>query len=162
MVAVSLNGWILAAHLFGAFALVGGLTAFVIATVAARRIADPQQALALGRIVGAGTVAFRAGLVVVVVFGIWLVFRVKGYAISNGWIVAALVLWLVVGALGDRSVVVSKRATELARTLDSSGREGPSDDLRRALRGRSLLVLRIGAALAALAILVLMVWKPGA
>jgi uncharacterized membrane protein len=162
MVAVSLNGWVLAAHLFGAFALVGALTVYAIATVAARRIADPQQALTLGRIVGSGTIALRIGLVAAPVFGIWLVFAVKGYAISNGWIVAALILWLVVGALGDRSVVEFKKAIGLADRLSSGGRQGPDDDLHRALRSRAVLVLRAGAALAAIAILVLMIWKPGA
>ena len=162
MFAVSLNGWVLAAHLFAAFALVGSLTVYAIATVAARRIAEPQQTLALGRIVGAGTVALRAGLVAAPVFGIWLVFSIKGYAISNGWIVAALILWLVVGALGDRSVVEFKKATGLARSLSSGGHEGPDDDLHRALRSRAVLVLRAGAALAAIAILALMIWKPGA
>lgn len=162
MLAVTLNGWILALHLLAAFALVGSLTLYAIATVAARRIENPDQALALGRVVAAGTIALRAGLVGAPVFGIWLVFIVKGYSISNGWIVAALVLWLIVGALGDRSVVESKKATRLAESLRSDGREGPDDGLSGALRSRAVLVLHAGAAVAAIAILVLMIWKPGA
>ncbi len=162
MLAVTLNGWILALHLLAAFALVGALTLYAIATVAARRIDDPRETLALGRVVAAGTIALRAGLVGAPVFGIWLVFIVNGYSIWNGWIVAALVLWLVVGALGDRSVVEAKKATRLAQSLSASGGEGPDDDLIGALRSRAVLYLRVGAALAAVAILVLMVWKPGA
>ena len=139
MLAVTLNGWILALHLLAAFALVGSLTLYAIATVAARRIGDPQQALALGRVVVAGTIALRAGLVGAPVFGIWLVFIIKGYSLSNGWIVAALVLWLVVGALGDRSVVEWKKATRLAQSLSASGREGPDAELRGALRSRAVV-----------------------
>lgn len=149
-------------HLLSAFALVGSLTLYTIATVAARRVESPEQTLALTRVVAAGTVALGVGFVGTAVFGIWLVFIVNGYSILNGWIFAALVLWLIVGALGDRSVVEYRKATTLARDLGSQGEEGRSAELTRALRSRAVLGLRVGAAAAAVAILALMIWKPGA
>jgi uncharacterized membrane protein len=159
--AISLYGWVLSLHLLSAFALVGALVLFMIALVAARRIENPDAVPVLGRIVGVGTAALRAGLVGTVVFGVWLVFVVKGYTIWKGWILAALILWIATGVLGDRSVVLYKRAARLAESgaAESSvtGREPAT-----AFRGRALLGFRLGALLAAIAILALMIWKPGA
>ena len=162
MFSVTYYGWVLFLHLLSALALVGGLTLFVVAQVAARRTDLPAVALALGRIVRVGTTGVRAGLVGTVVLGVWLVLIVNGYSILDGWILAALALWVVTGALGDRSVVLFRRATRLAGDLVSRGDDGPSGELAGAYRRGSLLALRIAALAAAAAMLALMVWKPGA
>ena len=122
MFSITYFGWVLFLHLLSAFALVGGLTLFVVAQVAARRTGLPAVAVALGRIVRVGTTGVRAGLIGTVVFGVWLVLIVNGLSILDGWILATVALWLVAGALGDRSVVLFRRATRLASDLVSQGR----------------------------------------
>ena len=162
MFSITYYGWVLFLHLLSAFALVGGLTLFGVAQVAARRTDLPAVAQALGRIVVVGTTGLRAGLIGTVVFGVWLAVIVNGLSSLDGWILATLALWLVTGALGDRSVVLFRRATRLAGDLVSRGEDGPSDELATAYRRGSLLFLRIGALVSAVAVLALMVWKPGA
>jgi uncharacterized membrane protein len=75
----------------------------------------------------------------VLVLGIWLALEVDSYELWDGWIIAAFVLWLVASGAGGR----------LARML----REGGPDKARVQLAVMSL---------ATLALLIDMVFKPGA
>jgi uncharacterized membrane protein len=134
---LSLYEWLLFLHVLAAFLLVGGLIAYGVLVLggggdAARRALAPP-ALAL----------WNAGGLGVLVFGIWLALNVDGYELWDGWILAAIVLWLVASGAGDR----------LGREL----RDGPA--LLDAGRGRLLLAVM---AVATLALLVDMVFKPGA
>ena len=76
------------------------------------------------------------------------------FSIFDGWIVASFILWLAIGGLGDRAIADSKRASE-ARAAEDAG------DVQRARRP-SVLWLELGAAAATVAVLALMIWKPGA
>lgn len=84
-----------------------------------------------------------AGLVI---FGVWLALDVDGYEVWDGWILASLALLVVAGAFGARA-----RATSLALV-------GPDGD-PTATQATLWHWLRTAAVVA---ILVLMVWKPGA
>jgi len=75
----------------------------------------------------------------VLVLGIWLALEVDSYELWDGWIIAAFVLWLVASGAGGR----------LARML----REGGPDKASVQLAVMSL---------ATLALLIDMVFKPGA
>ena len=85
MFSITYFGWVLFLHLLSAFALVGGLTLFVVAQVAARRTQLPAVAVALGRIVAVGTTGVRAGLIGTVVFGVWLVPH-RERLVDPGWL----------------------------------------------------------------------------
>jgi uncharacterized membrane protein len=148
MFSVTLNGWILALHVLAAFALIGSLTLFTVATAAGRRIESPDEAVVLGRTVALGTVAITIGFIGTIVLGIWLVLSLDAYALLDGWIIAAIVLWFVTGALSHRSLVDYAAAMK-----PESGEEKP---------GARPLLLHVGASACAIAILVLMIWKPGA
>ena len=128
---MSLYEWLLFLHVLAAFLLVAGLTAYgvlVLGGDAARRaLAPPAMAL------------WNAGGLGVLVLGIWLALEVDAYELWDGWIIAAIVLWLVASGAGGR----------LARTL----REGGPDKARVQLAVMSL---------ATLALLIDMVFKPGA
>ena len=50
-----------------------------------------------------GTVATGIGAGGTIVFGIWLAFSVGDYDIWDGWIIAAIVLWMATGAVGGRT-----------------------------------------------------------
>ena len=132
---MSLYEWLLFLHVLAAFLLVAGLSAYgalVVGGEAARRVLAPPAA-ALWNVGGLG----------VLVLGIWLALEVDGYELWDGWIIAALVLWIIASAAGGR--------------LGAGVREGQS------IRGidRAGLMLAV-MSLATVALLIDMIFKPGA
>ena len=83
------------------------------------------------------------GSIAVLVFGIWLSFDVSVYNVYDGWILIAIVLWLVQGAFGSK---LSQGYKNVA-----SGVGGPP-----------ALSAHLIASGAVLLLLIDMVWKPGA
>jgi hypothetical protein len=126
-------GWLLFLHLTAAFALVATVVVF--------------SAFALGaeaesRVLTVANVLWAVGALGTLVFGIWLAIYVNGYQVWDGWIIAAIVLWAGAAELG-------RRAEEGFR-----GREGTTVSQAAVWHWlRSALVL---------ALLVIMVYKPGA
>jgi uncharacterized membrane protein len=121
-------------HVLSAFALVATVVVFS---------AFALGAASNGRILTVSNVLWAVGGLGTLVFGIWLAIYVQGYAISDGWIIAAIVLWVVAFAFGGRAEVgFSDKADERARA-----QAAPMHWLR------SLVVL---------ALLVVMIYKPGA
>lgn len=152
--------WLLGFHLLGAFLFVSGaVAAGLLHALAARRERPSEVAFLLGltrpavAVVGVGSLAalgFGAGLV-----------SHAGFRWSQGWISAALALWVVSMALGGIGGRSARHTRYLARRLAAEG-DRPSEELRRALADPLARALNYGSFLAAVAILALMVWKPGA
>jgi hypothetical protein len=120
-------------HVLSAFMLVAGVVTI--------------SAMAVGASIGTTAVTIgnrltEIGATGALVFGIWIALREDVYDITDGWILGAIVLWLVATALGT---VAGRRITE-------------GDDPRFE-RGAALLHW-LGSA-AVIGILVLMIWKPG-
>lgn len=90
--------------------------------------------------------AWNVSGLLVVVFGVWLALYVDGYAIWDGWILGAIVLFGAAGAFGARARLVVHQG------LEAGGRRPP---------GRVTIWHWLRTA-AVVAILVLMIWKPGA
>lgn len=92
---MSLYEWLLFGHLLAAFALVAGVGAYGVIVFsgsgAAQRALTPP-AIAL----------WNAGGLGVLVFGIALALDVDGYEVWDGWILLAIVLWVVASAAGGR------------------------------------------------------------
>jgi uncharacterized membrane protein len=143
---VSLDDWILALHLLAAFMLIGGAIGVWATIVAGRSATGPDDARGLGRIMQALGAVTGIGSVATLIFGIWLALSLEGYEIWDGWIVAAIVLWLVGGAAGGASGRVFARAAE-------------GGDATAARRG---VMLHGIATVAFVLILIDMIWKPGA
>ena len=70
----------------------------------------PSEAVRLFRIQRVGDVLVAVGSIGVLIFGIWLAIDVDGYEVWDGWVIAALVLWLVMGAFGSRTGALQRRA----------------------------------------------------
>lgn len=130
---MSLYEWLLFLHLLAAFLLVAGLAAYGAVVLGA---GDAAVARAL---TSPATVLWSAGGLGVLLFGIALALEVDSYQLWDGWIIAAVVLWLVASAAGGR----------LARELREGGRGSP----------RLLFAVM---AIASFALLIDMVYKPGA
>jgi uncharacterized membrane protein len=159
---VSFVDWALAVHVLSAFAYVAGLVLFWVLVVAVRRVDTPEQTLRMEPIVKVGNVAVGLGAVGTIVIGIYLAFAVDSYAIWDGWIIAALVLWAVAGALGQRTGVAYMQGMNKAKELDAAGKRGPDQELLALNRTQTGLLLQTLASLAVLLILVDMIFKPGA
>ena len=135
---MSLDDWIKALHIVSAFALVGALTILWVGYLVLR--SNGGAAEALGRLFRVGSVAIGVGMAGTLVFGIWLSISLDGYDPWDGWVIAALVLWLVAGGLGDRAGRLSREPGGVQQAL----------------------VLHAVTTLAVVLILVDMIWKPGA
>jgi uncharacterized membrane protein len=159
---VSFVDWALAVHVLSAFAYVGGLVLFWVLVVAVRRVDTPEETLRMEPMVKVGNVAVGLGVVGTIVVGIYLAFAVDSYAIWDGWIIVALVLWAVAGALGQRTGVAYMQGMNKAKELDAAGKTGPDQELLALNRTQTGLILQTLASLAVLLILVDMIFKPGA
>jgi hypothetical protein len=126
--------WLLFLHVLAAFALV--VTVVVLSAPAVGYATD-------GRLLTVARAAWGIGGLGTLVFGIWLAIYVKGYEVWDGWIISAIVLWAISAELGRRAEV---------------GFAAAEGDPARA-RASLFHWLR---AIAVLALLVVMIYKPGA
>jgi uncharacterized membrane protein len=134
--------WLLFFHVLSAFVLVGALTALwalVLATRPGAALAGVESARSYGRVAGP---LVGVGMTGALVFGIWLAIDNDRYHPWDGWVIAALVLWAVAGATGTRA-----------------GKAFERDAVGGRRTGIRLQAVNTGAVLA---VLVLMIWKPGA
>jgi hypothetical protein len=124
--------WLLFLHL---------LAAFLLAVTAVTYSAVALGATAGGRTLFVANRCWDVGGLGTLVLGVWLALYLDGYEIWDGWILGAIVLWLVATGLGE--------------------------SVRRRLAGAELVESRVALThwlrtLAVLGLLVLMIWKPGA
>lgn len=159
---MSFDDWILALHVLSAFSLVAGLVLFWVLIVAVRRTDTPEGTTRMEPVVKVGNVAIGFGMGGTIVFGIWLAFSVGGYDIWDGWIIAAIVLWVIAAAVGQRTGNAYMQGMNKAQELQAAGQTGPSAELLAINRTQRGLAMHSLATLIALLILVLMIWKPGA
>jgi len=80
----------------------------------------------------------------------------------DGWVIAALVLWFVMGAFGSRTGKIYNAARDRARALAGEGSNAPSAELRALVQDRRGLWSHAGASLAVLLLFIDMIFKPGA
>lgn len=147
--------WALLFHLAGVVLLFSGLILAAAALAAARRREVAGEIAALLGLTRFGVVLVATGALLLVGTGLWLVEIWDGvYSLGDGWIAASLgllALSFVLGAIGGQK---PKQARKLAEA-------GGGAELRRLLDDRRPDAFNYAAALAVIAALVLMVWKPG-
>ena len=159
---MSFDDWILAFHVLSAFAFVAGLILFWVLIVAVRKTDTPDGTIRMEPIVKVGNAATGIGAGGTLVFGIWLAFSYGGYDIWDPWIVIALVLWAVAGALGSRTGAAYMEGMNKAKELEAAGQNGPNAELLAANRTQNGLVFHTATSAVLVLILVDMIWKPGA
>jgi uncharacterized membrane protein len=152
--------WLLFLHIAGAFLVIGGATMAAIFNVAALRRDVPSQIAVLFRLAQIAVVSVLVGMTIALIFGLWLVADLDFVHWSDAWVIIALVLWVIANALGGSGGKRDKETRELAERLAAQG-DQPSPELRARLRDPLTLGLSYGSGLAVLAILALMIWKPG-
>ena len=152
--------WLVVFHIAGAFLLLGGAVVAGVFNIAAIRRERPSEVALLLGLTRWAVVAISAGLLLTIAFGLWLVHD-AGYGYGDAWIVSSLVLWVLSGFLGSRGGRMQHETRTLAERLAAES-DAPSQELRARLHDRVALALSWSSGLAALAILALMIWKPGA
>jgi uncharacterized membrane protein len=159
---VSFDDWMLALHVLSAFAYVAGMILFWVLIVAVRRTDTPEGTVRMGPAVKVGNAAVGIGAGGTIILGIWLAFSVGGYEIWDGWIIAAIVLWVIAAELGRRTGAAYMEGMTKAQELQAAGQTGPNDELLALNRMSSGVLLHFLASVVVLLILIDMIWKPGA
>ncbi|TML22076.1 MAG: hypothetical protein E6G11_07395 [Actinobacteria bacterium] len=162
ILALTLNDWLVALHLWSAFALVASMVLFWVLIVAARDCDSIEETIAYGRVGGIGSKVVGFGFGGTIVFGVWLAFNKDSYAIWDGWILAAIILWVIGGATGGRAGTEYRKALKRAEELKAAGQQEQPGELRALNRSSRGLLLHTISSLAVLLILIDMIWKPGA
>ncbi len=152
--------WLLVFHVTGAFLLLGGGAIAAALNLSALGRERPSEIVLLFGLIRIAVVAISVGTALAFVFGLWLVHE-AGYGYFDGWIVAAFVLLIVANALGGAGGKRDQATAKLARELAASG-DAPSAELRARVHDPISLALSYGSGLVLIAVLALMVWKPGA
>ena len=152
--------WLLFLHMTGAFLFLGAAVVALVFNITALRREKPSEIALLLRLTARTTPAFGIGGLLLIVFGLWLVDD-AGYGFGDAWIVAALVLFVLSNIFGAVGGGRGKPAMELAERLAAEG-DQPSAELKTHLRDPLVLFFDWGAAVLGFAVLVLMIWKPGA
>ncbi|MDH4103230.1 MAG: DUF2269 domain-containing protein [Thermoleophilia bacterium] len=150
--------WLLFLHLAGAFLYVAGGIAAAALRASAMRRERPSEIALLLRAVRPFVPVIGIGLLLVLVFGIWLADRLA-IGLGTSWISAtfALLGWVVVvGAVAGRQ---DRHTRELAERLAHEG-DVQSSELSKRLRDPVNLGLNASLLIATVAIVALMVWKP--
>ena len=159
---MSFDQWMLAFHVLAAFSLVTGSTLFWVLVVTVRRIDTPDDTLRLGPIARVGNATIGIGLGGTILFGVYLAFAVDGYAIWDGWILAALVLWAVGAALGRQVGAAYMQGPRKALELKQAGETGPNAELLALNRTSRGVLFHALTSAVLLLIIIDMIWKPGA
>jgi uncharacterized membrane protein len=159
---VSFDDWMLAFHVLSAFAYVAGIVLFWVLIVAVRRADTPEDTIRMEPIVKVGNAAVGIGAGGTIILGIWLAFSYGGYDIWDGWIIAAIVLWVAAAATGSRTGNAYMQGMRKAQELQAAGRTAPDAELLALNRTSNGLLFHALSSAIVVLILVDMIWKPGA
>jgi len=147
-------------HLLGAFSFFAGPAVVGVLQLAAIRRERPSEVYGLLCLAPVGAALVGAGALLTLAFGIALAEH-EGLGLSPAWIQAALGLWVAAMALGAYGGRTARNARHLAEKLAAEG-DAPSAELRALIAARGPLWASYASGLLLLAIVVLMVWQPGA
>ncbi len=157
---MDLYQWLLALHVTGAVLLLGGGVIAAPLNLAALGRERPSDIVVLFGLIRFAVVSIVVGSALALVFGLWLVHE-AGYGYGDGWVVVALVLFFLANAMGGIGGRRDERTAQYARELAAAG-DAPSAELRARVRDPISLTLSYGSGLVLVAVLALMIWKPGA
>ena len=157
---MSLYDWLLALHVLSAFAWVSALVLYSVILAAAWGTSIPSDVARMFRATKVGDVLIAVGMIGTIVFGVWL--ALDEYEIWDGWIIAALVLWVAAAATGGRGGKHYNGVRDRANALVAEGRNEPSPELAAGLQSTRGLMFHSATVVITLALLVVMIYKPGA
>jgi hypothetical protein len=155
---VSFTDWMLALHLIAAFAVASALVLFSVLVYNGRRMTTLDQTRTLFRVAPTGNVLITAGLGLVLVFGLILALDSDVFNIWDGWIIAAIILFVAFGGVGQRS---GAYYTDVQKLAEAPGGGNEAEVLAR-LRAPTGAMLHFATVALFVLILLDMIYKPGA
>ena len=150
--------WMLSLHLLAAFAVASALVLYSVLVVSGRRTASFEQTRLLFRVAPVATPLIAAGSVLVLILGVILAIDSDRFEIWNGWVIADIVLWALLGALGQRTGAYYTAVQQLAE----SGGEGAEQEVIARLRAPTGAMLHLATLGVFVLLLLDMIFKPGA
>jgi len=158
---VSTYDWLLFFHITGAFLLGGGVVVAGAFNLAAQFRRKPSEIALLFGLTRYAVVPVIAGGLLTLSFGLALVAEAPwAYSYGQGWVIAAIVLWVLGMAMGESGGRRDRKAHELAERLAAEG-DQPSAELEARVRDPLSLFLSYGSSVVIVAMLAIMIWKPG-
>ena len=159
---MSFYEWLLFFHLLSAFAFVAAYAVVTVVLVAVWRADSGSSALPFVRLARPADALAWAGATGTLVFGIWLAIDSDVYELWDAWILNAFLFWLVAEEAIRREDLLFRKARRVARTPPMPRATTQCGDLRVVLRSRHALALHLIGSGALLALLGVMIFKPGA
>jgi hypothetical protein len=159
---VSWDDWLLSFHLLSAAAYGAAIILFWVLIVAVRKTDTADGTLRMGPIVMVGNVGVGIGAAGTIIFGIWLALSVRNYDVWDGWIIAAIVLWVIAAVLGERTGKEYMRGMTKAQELRAAGQSGSNPELLATNRTQTGVLLHALVSVVFVLIVIDMIWKPGA
>ena len=155
---MSFTDWMLALHLISAFAVASALVLFSILVFNGRRMTTLEQTRTLFRVAPVGNVLIAAGLGLVLIFGVILAVDSDRFNIWDGWVIAAIILFAIFGAVGQRAGAYYTAVQKLA---EEPGGGNEAEVLAR-LKASTGVMLHYASVGLFVLILLDMIFKPGA
>jgi uncharacterized membrane protein len=155
--AVSFYDWMLALHLLAAFAVGAALVLYSVLVFVGRRMTTLAETRALFRLAPLGTVLVIAGAALVLVFGVILALDSDTFELWDGWVIAAIILWAALGAVGQRTGTYYTDVEKLAKS--DAGSEA---EVLARLRAPTGATLHFATVAVFVLLLLDMLFKPGA
>lgn len=159
---MSFQDWIFSFHLLFAATLVGGLVMSWIVVVALFSTDAAEETLGFSRVATIANIAIVLGLPGTIALGIWLAILRPEFHPWDGWIVAAIVLWVGATAAVLRSFVEYRKPAAKSRQLIAAGHLGASEELATLNRSLTGVLFRAVGSVAIVLIVIDMIYKPGA
>jgi uncharacterized membrane protein len=155
---VSFYDWMIALHLLAAFAIAAALTLFSILVYRGRRMTTLEQTRTLFRVAPTGNVLIIAGIGLVIVFGIILALDSDTFELWDGWVIAGIVLWALLGGVGQRA---GAYYTDVQKLAEQPGDANEAEVLAR-LKAPTGVMLHFATVGIFVLVLLDMIFKPGA
>jgi len=155
---VGFYDWMLALHLLSAFTVAAALVLYSVLVFSGRRSsATLDDARLLFRVAPLATPLIAAGSVLVLIFGVILAIDSDQFEIWNGWIIAGIVLWGLLVAVGQRTGAYYTRVQKLA---EGGGGDASAQEVLARLRAPTGAVLHLATLGVFVLILLDMLFKP--
>jgi uncharacterized membrane protein len=157
---VDFYDWMLALHLLAAFSVAAALVLYSVLVVSGRRNATLEHARLLFRVAPIATPLIAAGSVLVLIFGVILAINggPEDFKIWNAWVIIGIVLWAVLGAVGQRTGAYYTAVQERAE----SGDAGAEQDVIARLQAPTGALLHLATLVVFVLLLLDMIFKPWA
>jgi uncharacterized membrane protein len=156
--AVDFYDWMLSLHLLAAFSVAAALVLYSVLVVSGRRNATLEHARMLFRVAPIATPLIAAGSVLVLIFGVILAIDSDQFEIWNGWVIAGIVLWALLAAIGQRTGAYYTAVQERAK----NGGDGAEQEVIARLRAPTSALLPLAKLVVSVLLLLDMIFKPGA